>query len=737
MVLGHESVLNILNIGFNGVAFVNADGMVTHVNRVWADAFGTTPEALIGMPAKDVLLFGDSPNSFFDRVQKTLSKKVSVCIRAMAHRPNATHFYAEIIATRMYDEQGQEQLLFVMRDSTLLTQADSKRLEARYKLLFEKVNDAIFFIEKDGTIVDVNPRAVEMFGYTKEELSTMSALDLIPPEKHKRLQGEIRQTFINGLVRSYWRIPSKTGEWLDVELLAQPISDNVFVAFVRDKTGELRAQNALQEREAHYRQVVEHTTDGVVVIQGAKIVLGNPAIETILGYSKEEIVGSGFDTFIAPNDLELEKERRRRRMAGENGPQQYEIHLQRKDGALIEVQLNATVVPYRGAPADLVLIRNISEQKRYDRLLQQQTTEAEKEKEVDEAILKSLGDGVFVVTPDLHISLVNRRLAELLGRPTQELIGRRVDEVFHVVSTQGETLLSIDELLNQSIKNRRLKKVRYRLKTPIHSKGFPILLIVSSVSLDNGELLGAVGIVRDLSKEAEIERTKAEFVSVASHQLNEPTTEILWAVEGLLEENGSLTIEQKETLQHIQTSAKQMGRLVHALLNVATIESGKQKISFKPIEVNSVIDQVLNSFQGLVTQKKIHVSTSIDPSAGTIQTDEHLLKEVLMNVVSNAIAYSPAGASINVGATSQDGHVLFHVRDTGYGIPTSQQSRVFEKFFRGDNIVKKVPNGTGLGLYIAKGIIHSLGGKIWFDSEENKGTTFWFEIPFAATQQEK
>ncbi len=227
---------------------------------------------------------------------------------------------------------------------------------------------------------------------------------------------------------------------------------------------------------------------------------------------------------------------------------------------------------------------------------------------------------------------------------------------------------------------------------------------------------------------------KDEFIGIVSHQLRTPLTGIRWFTELLLDssekkKSGATEAQKLDFLQQISVSNKRMIQLVDDLLNVSHMETdGKFKISKEIFDVKLVIDEVLNENISLINSKKLKIVNEI-PAGLKVFADEGKIKQVWNNFISNATKYGLLGTEIKISETEKDDKFVFSVQDHGIGIPDDQKERLFEKFFRANNAILQDPNGNGLGLYIVKEIVKMHGGEIWVDSEENKGSTFFFSLP--------
>ncbi|HET6864031.1 MAG TPA: ATP-binding protein [Candidatus Saccharimonadales bacterium] len=232
------------------------------------------------------------------------------------------------------------------------------------------------------------------------------------------------------------------------------------------------------------------------------------------------------------------------------------------------------------------------------------------------------------------------------------------------------------------------------------------------------------------SRLKELDATKDEFISMASHQLRTPLTSIKGYLSMVLEGDvGKLNTKEKQMIQTAFDSAERMVFLIADLLNVSRLQSGKFVIENKPTDIAKMVGAMVNQLQE--TAKNHHLTLTYEPPAKfpLVNVDETKIQQVVMNFMDNAIYYTPAGGSIGVGLEATDSEIRYTVTDTGLGVPKAEQHHLFSKFYRAGNARKMRPDGTGLGLFMAKKVIAAQGGAIIFKSEEGKGSTFGFSFP--------
>lgn len=261
---------------------------------------------------------------------------------------------------------------------------------------------------------------------------------------------------------------------------------------------------------------------------------------------------------------------------------------------------------------------------------------------------------------------------------------------------------------------------------------------ISPVLDEKKSILFFVGIERDITKEKQIDRAKTEFVSLASHQLRTPLTSIKWYAEMLLSgDAGKINADQKQFVDEIYQGNQRMVDLVNALLNVSRIDLGTFAIEPELINVTEIAKSVLEELRPKIIEKQIGVEKKYGENMPIIKADPKLIRIVFQNLLSNAIKYTPDKGKVTLNIFKKDKDLLIQVADTGYGIPKNQHSKIFTKLFRADNIQQKNVEGNGLGLYIVKSIIDQSDGKIWFESEENKGTIFYVTLPLKGMKKKE
>lgn len=356
----------------------------------------------------------------------------------------------------------------------------------------------------------------------------------------------------------------------------------------------------------------------------------------------------------------------------------------------------------------------------------------------NEAILTSIGDGLVVVDKEGKINYINKSFEEMLGWKSQEIIGKSMVEVVPREDLHGIEVSFKERILTQVLAGQKfvadLTNPFYYLRKD--KSRFPVSSIVAPVVL-NKKIVGAVEVFRDITKEKGIDKAKTEFVSLASHQLRTPLSTVNWYSEMLLTGDvGAISSEQKIYLEEIYKGNQRMVDLVNTLLDVSRIELGTFDGESKPTNIVALVESVLDEQKLQIDEKKLKLKCVIADHIPLIQVDPKLIRMVIQNLLSNSVKYTPERGKVSILLALDDKkNIVIKISDTGYGIPNGQQDKIFTKLFRADNVVGKDTEGTGLGLYIAKSIVDQAGGSLWFESEENKGTTFNLLLPIGKVKR--
>ena len=347
-------------------------------------------------------------------------------------------------------------------------------------------------------------------------------------------------------------------------------------------------------------------------------------------------------------------------------------------------------------------------------------------------ITAAMGEGLMVVDTKGLVIFFNKSACDLSGFDQKEVLNKVYTDKIRFVSEYDDS--PADKFIKQVLTQKQsIASTRDIYLLNRKSDKFPIAASASPLKTKDGRVIGCIIVFRDISEEKAIDKAKTEFVSLASHQLKTPLSAVNWYTEMLMDQDvGPINDRQKEFLKEIHEGNQRMVKLVNSLLNVSRIDMGTLSVSPEPVDLVEMTESMITELQFGIKTKQLKLSKNFEAKFPKINLDPSLMRIVVQNLLSNAVKYTREGGDITVTIKKQDAKTaLMVVKDNGYGIPKNQQSSIFKKLFRADNVKSTKVEGTGLGLYVAKAVIEAFEGKIWFESEENKGSSFFITLPLA------
>jgi len=357
------------------------------------------------------------------------------------------------------------------------------------------------------------------------------------------------------------------------------------------------------------------------------------------------------------------------------------------------------------------------------------------EKQRVDNIIFSMNDGVIVYDRDFTIKLFNKAAEGIFGISEKEILGQRISPESVKTPNLGVlTRVIFQSLAPQMI--RRSNEGEYPQVADLSFEEPHLELRVSTDRMMNeaGEIAGFLKILRNRTREVDLVRSKSDFITVAAHQLRTPLSAVNWVFQSLRKEK--LDAGEKDLVNTGLSASGNLQKIVEDLLNVAKIEEGKFGYNFQKTDLVAFFQSLIE--QALPVAKEYNVKVYMEPpQEGQMMADIDIerMSLVAANLLENAIKYNVPAGQVVLSITKQSDAPYFQVKvsDTGMGMSRETLDGLFTKFFRGENALAKETNGSGLGLYIVKNIVLRHGGKIWAESELNRGTSFYFTIPADAS----
>jgi PAS domain S-box-containing protein len=519
-----------------------------------------------------------------------------------------------------------------------------------------------------------------------------------------------------------------------------------------------QAELALRESEEKFRTIFSKALDVILIVDpdNGQILNANPATEYVLGYQVESLMGQPF-TILSPATPQFFDNLLQKFKVQGSVFEFYEF-LQ-ADGSTCPMDLTATLIPWNSKQVVLVTLRDATERKQTEAALK-------KSEEHFRQVISSISDHIYVTEYTATGQRVNHYLS-----PVETLTGYPIEKLLANWSFWPSCIIHPDDRGLAAAQAERFAQgfngeVEYRL---IRSDG-RVIWVRDSGRVERNPVTGNImvyGVVSDVTerKQAELtlaeeraqlaqrvdERTaelqtanaelaraarlKDEFLAVMSHELRTPLNAILGMSE-ILRENvyGPLNEAQQNALRHIEEGGRHLLELINDILDLSKIEAGKMELTIAPTSVSSVCRASLRFVQQMAHKKRLKVSSVLDPQVEVIQVDERRLKQVLVNLLTNAVKFTAEGGQIGLEVSGDEGNHVVHftVWDAGIGIAEGEIGRLFRPFVQIDSSLSRRHEGTGLGLSLVSRLVEMHGGGVSVQSKVGEGSRFTISLPWHA-----
>lgn len=851
----------------DGFSLLDADGVHVEVNPALCAMTGFTREELVGVAPPHPYWPPEGRAAIDDAFAKTLSGRVET-FELTFMRKDGTRFPVLVTPSVMRDADGRVRGAFAtVKDITELrkTQEALALSEERHRLLLQNMDDAVYVHEIDEAgpraIDDVNSRACEMLGYTRDELLAMEIGDLDVPEQRERLPRIMQSLRDHGRAVFETEHLRKDGTRVPVEVSVRVFAiggRTTVLSVARDVSERRRILDALRESEGKYRAVVDGATDGIVIARGRQLVFANEAFSRMSGYSMDELDGIPFLSLVREEQRGEIADRVRRRLAGEDVPGTYDIDLVGKSGATFSVEVRADVIEYLGAPADLVIMRDVTENRRTQLALRE--SEARYRSVVD-----GTSDGV-VIGRDGRLIFANAAFERMSGYTADELAGfelvkmvqpERQEEIAEQATRRASGLSVPDtyelELLRKGgtrytvevhagvidldgapallatmrdvTERRRLERLlddeRQRFKLLVSHSGEAFLLSRPDGTVDfanpaacrmlgrseeeiralgrdgivdgsdprlaaalrereqTGSFLGGLRfvrgdgstfeaevsttiyidhsgthrtsmIIRDVTEqrraEEEIRRLNAELeqrVVSRTEQLDAATRELealaysmahdvrapLRTIDGfsaILAEDEAPRLSAKglDDLRRIRGAAQTLARLLDDLTGLS--RASHHDLVREWLDMSAIAAEVAAEVGAEHPDRLVDVAVEPGLSA---HADPHLVRLIFRELLDNAWKFTAPRqhAHVGVGAATDGDQRAFFVRDDGVGFDMAYATHLFGAFQRMHPPGRFA--GDGVGLALVQRLVRRHGGRVWADAAVGDGAAFFFTLP--------
>ena len=363
--------------------------------------------------------------------------------------------------------------------------------------------------------------------------------------------------------------------------------------------------------------------------------------------------------------------------------------------------------------------------------LRERINDLEQRKDRAEAVVFNVGEGVFAVNLKGEVIIFNQVAEKIVGLKKELVVGQKYEQLLQFFNSK--TKESYGSFINKVLLEGKSVSLPADTVLITSSKAeIPVAVNSSPIKNQKGIIVGGIVVFRDITHEREIEEIRTDLISIASHQLRTPLSEIKGLV-SLLDDNiaGPLNPKQKEYIELLSVANERMINLVNDLLNISRIEQGRLQLNFQKVSLGTLTAEICKGLMVNTKQRKQNLEIFIDQNLPYVVADPEKTKEIISNLVDNALKYTPNGGTIQVRASANSSGCWVLVKDSGVGIPKAKQKELFQKFSRIENPLSQKTTGSGLGLYAVKQLVEKQNGHVWVESEEGKGSTFGFVLPIA------
>jgi PAS domain S-box-containing protein len=588
---------------------------------------------------------------------------------------------------------------------------DLKKNEKLFRAVVEDQQELICRFLPDGTLTFVNDAYCRYYGMARDALLGKKyfnhTLKNVAKEDEEHLQ---KLTPGSPVVQVEHRAIDKNGwrRWQHWTTRAVFDGKNNLVEYQsvgRDITQQRYIREALEKSEKKYRSLVDNSLVGVyrADLDGNYLYINDAMAKMFDFESPEEMIRENAkiryeNTQARDNFIKILKSQKR--------ITNYELTGITKNGKRVHVLSSATF--HENEISGMIL--DITKRKQAE----QELVEA---KEEWEKTFDSVPDLIAILDPKHKIMRVNKAMADRLKTSSDKCVGLNCYNCVHSAESPVE---NCPHTLTLADGKEHIAEVEEK------SLGGTFLVSTTPIFGENGKIAGSVHVARDITERKKMEKAKDEFISLASHQLKTPLASIALSSELLLRGvAGEVDPLQKQYMREVFKATKRMTLLVNNLLNVSRVEMGNFQIRSESLDIASAIREIVKGLAPLAVEKNLNIEKNIERNITPIKFDANSFGIIFENILSNAIRYTPSKGSISIELKKDKSKVLLSVADTGCGIPEKQKSKIFGKSFRADNAKEISSEGAGLGLYMARIAAERGGAKIWFESEEGKGTKFF------------
>ncbi len=647
----------------------------------------------------------------------------------------------------------------------------SSSLHVTSKELIQQMSispDALIIVNQAGNIVMLNEQAAALFGYSPEELYNQRLEMLLPEDLHEVHTAHREHYFSVPRTRTmgaglqlFGR--HKSGIEFPVDISLRPVlldDETVVIGAIRDMTEQRRAELERMKQAEQIRlqaELIELSHDAIFIRDSLnRVIFWNKGAEELYGWSSREALGhithSLLKTHFPSNRVEVDV------YLEEHGQWDGELTHTCRDGRVVNVESRQVLVcDMQGQQISILEInRDITERRRLEQTMQAVHAQAVARLDFLRQIIDALPSSIYLVYgPNARLLLANRAATSVWGAQwqiDQSMLDFLATNGIEIFDAQGQVLTSKHFATLRAV--REGETVLHHQETIRRPNGSSLPVLVNAVPLDASKWRSlvkeeaeqtqqqtpqesiALVVHQDVSALKEAEYLKDEFIGVAAHELRNPLAVLKGFAEMLKYQTArgkgpKLADWQRDAIEEIDEATSRLDKLTEDLLDVTRLQAGRLILSREPADLVALTWHMVAQRQ--VTTKQHVLSFDTEHSSLMVEIDRARIEQVLTNLLSNAVKYSPQGGPIDLSLREEaESHeVILSIRDRGIGIPIEQHVRIFGRFVRAENARSSEITGTGLGLYLSRELVERHGGRLWFESTEGEGSTFFMTLPLS------
>lgn len=481
-----------------------------------------------------------------------------------------------------------------------------------------------------------------------------------------------------------------------------------------------------------WRLALQHSPVGMTLVAlDGRLMVVNRALCDMLGYDAGTLCSLGFQELTHPDDLDADLELFDQALAGDIDSYRMLKRYLHADGRVVWGDLSVALVRRPdGSPLHFISqILDVTEQREAEQRLTAANAELEHERQTLEAIFETVNVGLLLIDRDGRYERMNRRHQETMSLPFPDGHGGEAGQLGHVYRLDGKTLMGREEMPSyRAMRGEEFDNVMFWVGDDPHTRA-AFSVSARSVRGPDGELSGAALAYQDITDLIQAMKVKDEFVASVSHELRTPLTSVLGHLE-MLGERVGLPPDVSSQLRVVQRNALRLRSLVSDLLHVAQAREGALQLQRTEVDLSALVHDAVDTARSDALGRGITLTCEA-PEVLVAVVDGQRIRQVLDNLVANAVKYTLTGGSVAVVLRRHHDDVELEVSDTGIGIHEDEAEHVFGRFFRGHEALQRQLPGTGLGLNIVSSIVDAHGGSVSLDSQVGRGSTFRVTLPDA------